>query len=791
MLQRTVLFGIVLLAWGLRLYRIDAQSFWYDEGVSAAMTQRDVGAIVAAAAADIHPPLYYLALRAWASLAGTSELALRFVSAMAGLATVALLARLAARPFGPVAAAGAALLLALSPLHVLYGQEARMYSLVAALALASWLGFSMLLRSTDDQRTSGKRFGPWTLWLASSVGALYTQYFAALVVLAQNLVAIACRFPLGWRNGRLQVRWLRRWWAPWLAGQAMVGLLYAPWLVRAQDSIRSWPAISEPLSPTELGRRLMLAFAFGPAAQEVATVWTGLVAALLALGTAHALWALFRHRRSEVLVGLGVLYGPLALFWLLTLQRPSYNPKFLLLALPGFHLVLALGVSALMRALASHPLTRWAAGLVTLALLAALSLPMAQALHAYYTDPRYARDDYRGLVRWIEALSRPDDVIILNAPGQQEVFGHYYRGTAAVAPLPRQRPPDRSATEAELAALTNGRRAVWAVQWATQDSDPQKVIEGWLQRNLAPAGGRWFGGVYVSLYGVPPGTASAAGSETFRETAPRAEFAEGIRLERARLALSAMAREGVDLLSPGDLVRLDMEWSRQATARPLSVFVHIVGAEGLIWGQHDAVLRALPDVDHHAVLVPPGTPPGQYRLIVGIYDPATGQRLPVMAPPDGAPRDSLELAVLSIEAGPPLTPAASRPQRAQGVAVGPARLLGYDLGRAGDEAFRAQFHVGETAHLNLHWQALAAVPAGTRFEVELLDARGQVVASVPGPVLERYPPERWSEGQLVLDQRRWLMEALPGTYRLQVRAAPHGGAVTLTTVTVLPRAQVQ
>ncbi len=51
------------------MYRIGAQSLWYDEGTSATVAPRDIATIIANAANDIHPPLYYLLLHFWVFVA--------------------------------------------------------------------------------------------------------------------------------------------------------------------------------------------------------------------------------------------------------------------------------------------------------------------------------------------------------------------------------------------------------------------------------------------------------------------------------------------------------------------------------------------------------------------------------------------------------------------------------------------------------------------------------------------------------------------------------------------------
>src|ERR1051326_3037664 len=62
--------AITVIAAALRWYRIDAQSLWYDEGISAHQLTRSFAEIVRASALDTHPPLYYWTLKAWGELCG-------------------------------------------------------------------------------------------------------------------------------------------------------------------------------------------------------------------------------------------------------------------------------------------------------------------------------------------------------------------------------------------------------------------------------------------------------------------------------------------------------------------------------------------------------------------------------------------------------------------------------------------------------------------------------------------------------------------------------------------------
>ena len=55
------LLAILLLAFALRVYRLDSQSLWYDEAVTAKVASQGIGELTRWTADDIQPPLYYYA----------------------------------------------------------------------------------------------------------------------------------------------------------------------------------------------------------------------------------------------------------------------------------------------------------------------------------------------------------------------------------------------------------------------------------------------------------------------------------------------------------------------------------------------------------------------------------------------------------------------------------------------------------------------------------------------------------------------------------------------------------
>lgn len=127
-----------------------------------------------------HPPLYYLILRAWADWFGNVIGSLRRGTALIGVALLPcvfwLLRQVSDRPSLPWIGTA---LVALSPLQILYAQEAREYALwLVCFTLAS--GF--LARALG--RSSWQR---WTLYGLALTATLYSHLLAALVLVGHGL----------------------------------------------------------------------------------------------------------------------------------------------------------------------------------------------------------------------------------------------------------------------------------------------------------------------------------------------------------------------------------------------------------------------------------------------------------------------------------------------------------------------------------------------------------------------------------------------------------------------------
>jgi hypothetical protein len=97
-------------------------------------------------------------------------------------------------------------------------------------------------------------------------------------------------------------------------------------------------------------------------------------------------------------------------------------------------------------------------------------------------------------------------------------------------------------------------------------------------------------------------------------------------------------------LRGGEVLRLELHWQGlQELGTNYSVFVHLVSGEGQIHAQRDVPLSASGGTESLGLLLPRDLQPGTYRLRIGVYDPATGNRLTLPTGEDGLMIEGIEI----------------------------------------------------------------------------------------------------------------------------------------------------
>jgi len=619
-----ILVGILLLAFALRVYHLEAQSAWHDETYCVLIAEQPLPQVASAQTQDIHPPLYFIVLHFWLPLAGRTDFAVRFLSGVSSVLLVAGLYRAGTTFFDRRVGLVAALIGAVAPFYVTYAQEIRMYALVTLLALASiTLGYQLL-----------RGLGAWTWsgYVLATVAALYAHYFAALVIIAENLVWIVWLLACAISNIRSTTssiaRPALRW---WIAAQLAVAVLYVPQMLIAARQLGAYtnPGL-QLVPPAEFLHDIWQAFNVGLA---VNGDWLLLTLALLALVFIVGLLLLIARRDqtlSTCYLSITLLV-PIVIFLLISLSRPSFHPRFLLVAMPAYTLLLAAGLTALWRSKAWRPLGG-------LALVVTL-LTAVWGLNGYYHDERFYKADTRAVAGFLREHATANDLILVDV---EFLFGYYDHGPA---PFHYVLASD-DMTPAELSTLCQGKRRLYRVHWQEGVGDPKDLVDYLLRKYGQPLGEWGFQGYQVFGYAIPPHPAFEIG-EAYE---PRADVFDG------RLILEAVAYGGsgpaplntpaqVDQRAtyPGRPIWAALRWRALA---PMSAdykcFLHLRDATGRQVAQADTLLRTnhrqttsqmsagAVFLDYHLLDVPPDVEPGTYTIYIGLYDPTTNARLSLL-----------------------------------------------------------------------------------------------------------------------------------------------------------------
>jgi len=213
-----VAIALIIFA-GVTLWNISGASIWFDEAFSAYIIQFNFLDIARYTATDVHPPFYYWVLKAWAAIFGETELGLRSMSVFFGAVAAVFGYLLVRRKFGRRAALVGLFILVISPLFIRYSQEARMYTLAAALVLAATYVMARAIESKSRKT--------WILYgILVSLG-MWTHYFTALAWIAHWVWRFIVMRKTGVRGKALAKKFFDK---NWLIAYIVAVALYLPWL---------------------------------------------------------------------------------------------------------------------------------------------------------------------------------------------------------------------------------------------------------------------------------------------------------------------------------------------------------------------------------------------------------------------------------------------------------------------------------------------------------------------------------------------------------------------------------
>ncbi|NNJ13424.1 DUF2723 domain-containing protein [Chloroflexales bacterium ZM16-3] len=650
---------LFLAALALRVYRLDAQGLWLDEGSSWQMARQPWASLLRDMLSPTAAyPLYHLLLKLWVLLFGDSEIALRLPSVIAGAAAVPAIYlaageghresfALPTKPsFWPL---GAALIALAGPFPLWYAQEAKAYSLLLlAAALLTWA----LLRAL---RTGVRR--DWLIFGAVALVALFVHRLAALAVVAGGWAWV------GSRESGVGSRWAG-------VGSRGVGVglsLLSAGLVAVMayglGSDRAATGAYIPAGPLAALGLTFTRFSLDRWPGDVPWWWLLPWAALLAWGLiclVRDVWRGEGGARSAPTAILCLLFVPLGLFLVQLLFTRLYEARYLIVVYPAWALV------------AAYPLQgdrRQGTGdrgqvLGIAVLVAALGTGVASLFQPTFGlfSGAPVKEQYREAITELAARVQPDDAVVIH-PSYIRPLYDYYMARLSADPAPQP---------LVFADFWQGETAYGQREW---DIERHQKLAGYTRSFLliAPEHARTVDApVPGDEYGLvgnfwafsreqrawPCGIWRYNGAHLLCQEAPEA-YITGVRPEPTTrvgatfgnnltllgFTLKATTPQGPGVYRAGGNLPISLFWEvGQQPTEDLSFFLHlcqdcqsppVAGDDGPPLGGYlptSSWLPGKPARDDRAIHLPRDLPPGRYTLLLGVYrpsDPSPSARLAV------------------------------------------------------------------------------------------------------------------------------------------------------------------
>ncbi len=398
-----------LFALALRLHDLSGRPLWLDEIITQKRALLPFSALISDSLANLHFPSYFVLVRAFDTPI-INEAMLRLPSAIFGSLAVLLAALIAAEVCSPRAGLAAGMLMALSPMEVQFGQEARSYTLVSCLVLLALWGLVRIAKFSTNEAApiaDGWRAG-WVAYMIGTIAALNVLLVSVYWLLASNLAMVFVILRAGAQRA-VQLR-------HWLLTQAIIILIWLPGLlaialVNHQDPLRGYRWIP-PSTLQHIGTVLSTVYLFRASDvtsfELLPTLVPGLGIAIAVLVLFGA-WRLKGKPKQLAVIGLAFITMPVAML-LMSIFQPVWIPRYLLWSTGPFFVLAGIGMAALPRRL--FPLA-----------VAAIVITGLVNLVPYYHAETKPRWDLAAA--YLAAHVRPGDSVVVSSTGAKYALDAY------------------------------------------------------------------------------------------------------------------------------------------------------------------------------------------------------------------------------------------------------------------------------------------------------------------------------------------------------------------------------
>jgi len=357
----------------------------------------------------------------------------------------------------------------------------------------------------------------------------------------------------------------------------------------------------------------------------------------------------------------------------------------------------------------------------------------------------YPNTSYVEPLSYVESRAHPgEDLILLDI---RSVIAKYYKGSLPLYILNGDQ--DEAQIVRRLQEITKGRKRIWYITYPQVSGDLRGLIHYQLGAHAYRLEERSFPDIHITLYRLtdPHSFRVASAGVPTRVNFEGRILLEGYGFDEDK------AQWGRDF-------GVALRWrSLRKPERNYAAFLHLIDDQGHIWGQGDKwLMKGLAPtigwkageavLDRYNLTLLKGTPPGRYRLKIGVYEVESGRRLRIMDEEGNPLGTEYDLEEVEVVRSPlELSPSDLYIQHPlEREIAGRVKLLGYGLNKD-VVAF------GEDFTLGFYWQALREMDEDYTLLIRLRGEDGRVWAEGKFPLINRfYTTSKWSVGEVVWGQ---------------------------------------
>lgn len=449
-----MIYLILIFSLVLRLINLN-QSLWLDEAINVnfanSLSFKEL--VLNYSLSDFHPPLHHIILKADILLFGTSEIAVRIPTIIFGLLTIYISYLIGKKLFEKTTALIASALLATSPLHIYYSQEARMYMLAAFLASLSVYFFISIIKKQNILNLVG--------FIISTVLMLYSDYLPYLMIPIYFLFIFF--FKREYEKNILKI---------FFPAFILIILLVSPWFILfpKQLELGLSVAAASPTWANVVGSPSInnffitfVKFTIGRISNDNNLIYAMLFAPVAIFISLMFTFSVLRTSRLRFFVWIW-FFLPIILGFTLAFIIPVFAYFRFIFVLPAFYLIIASGVNTLN----INKISR-----TFLAVALAINLVSTTI---YLLNPRFHRENWKAATKYIHQQATESTIVLFESAETVAPFDYYNKGKVEAYGAFNGLSAEQNLVKNKLKDLTTRKNKIFLFQYLSGITDPQGIL---------------------------------------------------------------------------------------------------------------------------------------------------------------------------------------------------------------------------------------------------------------------------------------------------------------------------